>query len=109
MRTRYLLCVLSVLPLLACGACGPRDVGEGTSTPPSEMPGVSVEDQLRFPVTGTNAVQQRLYWQTRPDMMEQTQQWQHQKWQRATGAALEKNPESPQYRAVPQQRSPFRQ
>ena len=103
-----LLCSLALAGLLA--ACGPKDVGEGTSVASETPPlGVNAEDQMRYPITGSNRTQQLLYLQNRPDVMQNVQQWRMMKFRRANGLDNAADPEDPQYRAVPKQRSPFRQ
>ena len=115
MRTFSLFPALLLLSfaLGAAGGCGPKDIGEGTSDTASEPQGVSTADQLRYPVYGSGRTQRMLYWNSRPDVMANVQQWQRAQMQRAAGQsnalAPAANPEDPQYRAVPRQRSPFRQ
>ena len=48
-----------------------------------------------------------LYYYNRPDVMSRMQDWQISRFNRLTGA--QPSPEDPAYRAVPKQRSPFRQ
>lgn len=92
------------------GGCGPKDIGAGSSSENDSQPqGVSVEDQLRYPVYGSNNTQRMLYYQNRPDVMANMQQWRMQQFRRMNGLDTDVNPEDPQYRAVPKQRSPFRQ
>ena len=71
--------------------------------------GVSVEDQLRYPVYGSSNTQRMLYLQNRPDVMANVQQWRMMQFRRTNGLEPVTDPENPQYRAVPKQRSPFRQ
>ena len=106
---------ICLLPLLLAAAggmagCGPKDVGEGSSARYESQPqGVSVEDQLRYPVYGSNNTQRMLYLQNRPDVMANVQQWRMMQFRRVNGLEPVTDPEDPQYRAVPKQRSPFRQ
>ena len=48
-----------------------------------------------------------LYWHNRPEVMERVQTWQRMQFARQAGQAVD--PSDPQYRAVPKERSPFRQ
>ena len=50
-----------------------------------------------------------LYQQNRSDVMANTQQWRMDQFRRANGLDNAVDPEDPQYRSVPKQRSPFRQ
>lgn len=103
-----LLCSLALAGLLA--GCGPKDVGEGTSAASETPPlGVNAEDQMRYPITGTNRTQQLLYLQNRPDIMANTQQWRLRQFNAIHGLDKDVSPEDPAYRAVPKQRSPFKQ
>lgn len=107
-RLRVLALSLT-LPGLALGlrpqGCGHGHLcgGHGTS------PGVSVEDGLRYPVYGSDNTQRMLYWQNRPDVMAATQDWRARQFRRMQGLDEAASPEDPVYRAVPKQRSPFRQ
>lgn len=66
-RLRVLALSLTLPGLL--WACGPKDVGTGTSAEATgTSPGVSVEDGLRYPVYGSDNTQRMLYWQNRPDV-----------------------------------------
>ena len=106
------ICLLTRLLAAAGGmaGCGPKDVGEGSSSRYESQPqGVSVEDQLRYPVYGSNNTQRMLYLQNRPDVMQNVQQWRMMQFRRANGLDNAADPEDPQYRTVPKQRSPFRQ
>ena len=58
-------------------------------------------------MTGASARERMLYLHNRPDVMQQVQDWRLQSYQRRMGVAP--SPEDPAYRAVPKQRSPFRQ
>lgn len=103
-----LLCSLAFAGLLA--ACGPKDVGEGTSVENDAPPlSARAEDQMRYPITGTNKTQQLLYLQNRPDIMANTQQWRLRQFNAIHGLDKDVSPEDPAYRAVPKQRSPFKQ
>ena len=105
-------CLLALL-LAASGGmagCGPKDVGEGSAARYEAHPqGVSVEDQLRYPMYGSSNTQRMLYLQNRPDVMANVQQWRTNQIRRSNGLDNAADPEDPQYRAVPKQRSPFRQ
>ena len=106
--TRLLALLLAALSGLS--GCGPKDVGEGSSARYEAQPqGVSVEDQLRYPMYGSGNTQRMLYLQNRPDVMQNVQQWRMNQFRRANGLDNAADPEDPQYRAVPKQRSPFRQ
>ena len=102
------LCSLALAGLLA--ACGPKDVGESTSIANEALsPGVNVEDQMRYPIMGSSRTQQLLYLQNRPDIMANTQQWRLRQFNAIHGLDKDVSPEDPEYRAVPKQRSPFKQ
>lgn len=100
---------------LACvllAGCGPRDIGAGTAdAPPQERPPVA--ETMRYPVTGSNAVQRRLYYMNRPAIMEQTQQWRMLQYENAMRRSVGLQPlrELPPSSSphIPRQRSPFRQ
>lgn len=107
-RALFSACLLFSLTL---AACGPKDIGTGTAEPDSAPPGVSSVDSLRQPVTGANPIQRRLYFYNQPHIMMQMQQSGLDTYRRYInryrGDGV--NPESPAYREVPRQRSPFRQ
>lgn len=98
-----ILCALLLLP----AACGPRDIGAGTSEPDSRPVGISGADSMRQPMTGNNRTQTMLYYVNRPDVMQSMQRNQYNYMMHRMGRDL--SPEDPAYRAVPRQRSPFRQ
>ena len=109
-KTATCLLALLLAALSGLSGCGPKDVGEGSSARYESQPqGVSVEDQLRYPIYGSSNTQRMLYQQNRPDVMANTQQWRMNQFRRANGLDNAVDPEDPQYRAVPKQRSPFRQ
>lgn len=92
-------------------ACGPKDIGTGTADTDTEPVGISTADALRLPMTGATPIQRRLYYQNRPDIMEQVQDYRSREFRRRFNALHggPVNPEDPAYREVPQQRSPFKQ
>lgn len=100
-----------LLAALLLTACGPKDIGTGTSEPDGAPPGVSSVESLRQPLTGANPIQRRLYFYNQPHIMMQMQQSGLDNYRRYInryrGDGV--NPESPEYREVPRQRSPFRQ
>jgi len=97
----FLLAVCVLTALLA--ACGPKDIGTGTSEPDTMPAGVSGADSMRQPMTGNNSTQTMLYYFNRQSM----QRSQFNMYMRHMGRDI--SPEDPAYRAVPRQRSPFRQ
>lgn len=106
----FLASLCLVCALLA--GCGPRDIGAGTAdAPPQERPPVA--ETMRYPVTGSNAVQRRLYYMNRPAIMEQTQQWRMLQYENAMRRSVGLQPlrELPPSSSphIPRQRSPFRQ
>lgn len=109
MRRPFL--VLAAALLLPLSACGPKDIGTGTAEPDSAPPGISSVESLRQPLTGANPIQRRLYFYNQPHIMMQMQQSGLDAYRRYInryrGDGV--NPESPAYREVPRQRSPFRQ
>lgn len=99
---------LALLAALALAACGPKDIGTGTSSDyAAAAPGMAPEEQLRYPMTGMSNTQRMLYHVNRPEVMSQMQQWQMSRFSRLSGD--KPDPRDPAYRAVPKQRSPFRQ
>ena len=91
--------------------CGPRDIGMGTADrlPPERPP---VAETMRYPMTGSSAIQQRLYYMNQPAVMEQTRRWrmlqQENAMRRSVGLQpLQELPTSSP--DIPKQRSPFRQ
>ena len=99
-----------ILALLLAGAagCGPKEIGAGSSDEVVASGGGAPSAELmRYPMTGANARERMLYLQNRPDVMQQVQDWRLQSYQRRMG--VQPSPEDPAYRAVPKQRSPFRQ
>ena len=96
------------LVCLATAACGPKDIGEGSSRdndlPHTPAPAV---DAMRLPMTGEGAIPQMLYNFNRPEDMESTIKRHQMGLRQERGAAI--SPEDPAYRATPKQRSPFRQ
>ncbi len=99
----------ALIGLLSCclAACGPREIGEGTSHNTRLPPEATGADLLRFPMTGMDNNQKMLYWQNRPDVMAGMQKIRMREFRRRMGLAPE--PEDPDYRSLPKQRSPFRQ
>lgn len=101
------------LCLAACllAGCAPRDIGTGTADrlPPERPP---VAETMRYPVTGSSSIQQRLYYMNQPAIMEQTRRWRMLQQENAMRRAVGLHPlqelpaSSPD---VPKQRSPFRQ
>ncbi|MFT3959150.1 MAG: chemotaxis protein [Desulfovibrio sp.] len=112
MNRKTLACLFVVLlaAVGGLGGCGPKDIGAGSSSENDSQPqGVSVEDQLRYPVYGSSNTQRMLYYQNRPDVMVNMQKLRMQQFRRMNGLDTDVSPEDPQYRSVPKQRSPFRQ
>ncbi len=94
--------------LVLLGGCGPKEIGEGTSDYVSEKTGdASTAEKMRYPMTGANRTQQMLYYYNKPDVMQNYQNWRLGQFRRMMG--VRPSPEDPAYRAVPRQRSPFRQ
>lgn len=102
-----------LIPLVICAlallltACGPKDIGTGTSEPDSVASGVSGADSMRQPLTGGNSTQAMLYYINQPHVMQSMQRSQYNMYLHHMGRDI--SPEDPAYRAVPRQRSPFRQ
>ncbi len=88
-------------------ACGPREIGAGSSEADTLPGGAPTAEMMRYPMTGASARERMLYLSNRPDVMQQVQDWRLQGYQRRMG--IQPSPEDPAYRAVPKQRSPFRQ
>lgn len=99
------LAALFLTALLA--GCGPRDIGAGSSSDEERGAALSSAEQMRYPMTGTNNTQRMLYYYNQPDVMHRVQDWRLNQFRKLTGG--QPAPEDPAYRAVPKQRSPFRQ
>lgn len=99
--------ICPLLLLLGLAACGPREIGEGSTLDLSGPADAASVDTLRLPMTGANNTQRMLYWANRPDVMQNVQKWRHERLRHSLG--LNPSPEDPAYREVPKQRSPFRQ
>ncbi|WP_297047006.1 chemotaxis protein [uncultured Desulfovibrio sp.] len=107
-RHRLLSGLGAVLLALALGACGPREIGTGSSEESmASGGGAPTAEMMRYPMTGSGARERMLYLSNRPDVMQRVQDWNLQGYQRRMG--VQPSPEDPAYRAVPKQRSPFRQ
>ena len=110
LRTSAPLLPLCLAACLLAG-CGPRDIGTGTADrlPPERPP---VAETMRYPVTGSSPIQQRLYYMNQPAIMEQTRRWrmlqQENAMRRSVGLQPLQELPSPSP-DVPKQRSPFRQ
>lgn len=96
-----------LLALVILYGCGPKEIGEGSAYRTETPRDASVAEDMRFPMTGINHTQQKLYYYTRPDIVENFQDWKLQQYRKMMGASP--NPEDPAYRETPKQRSPFRQ
>jgi hypothetical protein len=107
MKTFRLLLLLALL----LPGCGPKDIGAGSSDEPRRPLGVAPEDNLRYAATGANNTQRMLYYFNRPDVMQQTREWQLRRYSRLTGNEITPalTPEDPAWREKPRQKSPFRQ
>lgn len=110
-RAHIFVWLLLCLPP-ALAACGPKEVGEDMSDDyalSGSHDRLSNAEAMRYPVTGAGNIQERLYHYNRPAVMENVQNWRLGQYRRMMGIAPETNPEDPAYRAVPKQKSPFRQ
>lgn len=97
----------ALLLALALSACGPREIGTGSSEESMSSGGATTAEMMRYPMTGAGARERMLYLSNRPDVMQRVQDWNLQGYRRRMG--IQPSPEDPAYRAVPKQRSPFRQ
>lgn len=105
---RAAVALAAALALAGLAACGPKEIGEGSSVESRGAGGgASSAELMRYPMTGASPREKMLYLHNRPDVMQQVQDWRLQGYQRMTG--VKPSPEDPDYRAVPRQRSPFRQ
>ena len=93
--------------LAALAGCGPKDIGAGSSSDEERGALPPPAEQMRYPMTGTSNTQRMLYYYNRPDVMSRMQDWRISRFNCLTGGRP--SPEDPAYRAVPKQRSPFRQ
>lgn len=97
---RVALILLLILP-----GCVPREISQRSEAgEPAQARGA---DLMRLPMTGMNRTQKMLYWQNRPDVMENVQNWRLGWARRQMG--LKPSPEDPAYREHPKEKSPFRQ
>lgn len=92
-------------PLLC--SCGPREIGQGSSADYDEPRGAAAVDQMRMPFTGASRTERMLYYYNQPENMEKISAWRSERALRSMGLAPD--PADPAYRAIPKQRSPFRQ
>ena len=91
-------------------ACGPKDIGTGTSTEYAASGGhISPAEQMRYPMTGASSVQRSLYHYNRPHIMQNMQEWRASQLRQQIQGGQDSDPADPAYRAVPRERSPFRQ
>lgn len=98
----------ALLLCMTLSACGPREIGTGSSEESmGSGGGAPSAEMMRYPMTGASARERMLYLSNRPDVMQRVQDWNLQGYQRRMG--VQPSPEDPAYRAVPKQRSPFRQ
>ncbi|MBD5647481.1 MAG: chemotaxis protein [Desulfovibrio sp.] len=105
---RTALALALAFALAALPACGPKEIGAGSSVENREAGGGAPSAELmRYPMTGASPRERMLYLNTRPDIVQQVQDWRIRSYQRMMG--VQPSPEDPAYRAVPKQRSPFRQ
>lgn len=106
--SRLLSGLILAFSLTTLGGCGPREIGTGSSGESGASGGgASSAELMRYPMTGASTRERMLYLSNRPDVMQQVQDWNLQGYQRRMG--VQPSPEDPAYRAVPKQRSPFRQ
>lgn len=98
--------VLFFVCALLC-ACGPKEIGEGSSYQPQTRQDAATAENMRYPLTGSSRTQQMLYYQSRPDVVQNYQIWKLHQFRRAMGVT--QDPQDPAYREKPRQRSPFRQ
>lgn len=99
MKTLLILCVFALC------ACGPKEIGQGTSSDrPSGKGNFSAAEVMRKPMTGSSRTEQLLYYYNKPEVMERMRAWQIDQYNRRMGIA----PENPEYRSIPKQQSPFR-
>lgn len=104
---KYYVRVYILFCLIFLSACGPREIGQNSSSDKPLIPEATAADLLRLPITGMNNTQRLLYWQNRPEVMMTMQKLQTEQFRRRMG--LTPSPDNPQYREIPRQRSPFRQ
>lgn len=102
--------LLYTVLLLTCllSACGPKDIGEGSSgeyyNDSAREPSSSTAEHSRYPVDGNN-VQKRLFLLNQPAVQGQIQDRQRNFMNRRLGVA----PGTPSELKVPKQASPFRE
>lgn len=87
-------------------ACGPKDIGSGITAEDYHIStSPTAAEQMRFPMLGAGPTQRRLYYYNRPDVMENTQRWRVQEFNRLHGTRSESKPEESE--GTPRQLSPF--
>ncbi len=90
---------------LLLGACVPREVGQGMSSDlASSSRDAIASDQMRLPMTGASRTEHMLYNFNRP---ETAASFHNMRDSLLRSKAV--SPEDPAYRAIPKQKSPFRQ
>ena len=100
------IATLKILPLLLLSllaACGPKEIGLDSESTSSGETSVSVAEQMRYPLFGSGAKERMLYVNNKMDVMVERQNFMQSKLK-----AGQVPPESPNYRAKPKERSPFR-
>ena len=101
---RSLLLLFCLLPLLL-NACGPKDIGNASLEEEPIHTSVSTAEQMRYPAFGSDAIQRQLFYDNKMQNMVARQNIMRSSLKHP--AAL--SPEHPDYRAVPKEKSPFRQ
>lgn len=108
MKTHSYLLYIIILATCLLGACGPKDIGQGSSSDyyndSAREPSSSTAEHSRYPVDG-NRVQQRLFLLNQPAVQTQLQDRQRNFMNRRMGIAPGTDSET----QVPKQASPFRE
>ncbi|MBQ7738103.1 MAG: chemotaxis protein [Desulfovibrionaceae bacterium] len=99
------LLILILAQVLLLAACGPKDIGSDYTAESDEKTSVSVAEQMRYPLFGSDGNQRMLYMHNRMDTMVARQKFMNAKLQNKSGLS----PEDPNYRSTPKERSPFRE
>lgn len=97
--------ILSLLFFILLAACGPKEIGQGSSEALPGSGNFSAAEQMRKPMTGANNTERMLYYYNRADVMEKVRNWRIEQFNRQAGIT----PEDPAYREHPKMASPFRE
>lgn len=104
MKKTAILPSLCLCALCLC-ACGPREIGQGSSSERRVKTDINTAEQMRLPLTGVSRTDQMLYYYNKPSVMERVSNWKIDQFNRKAGVM----PEDSAYHSIPKQASPFRE